>query len=164
MGKAGIIPISTHPQADSYQYPRPHHLICMHLNPLSFMESHPNLEKTRVGLRPYAHPCSPPTCPFGPLHTRPPSMSSPKAPISPPFRVSTKIMKVFLKDSITTWEIQAVSLSDKKGEKWWPCSQEAEIPGPLGLFSSHSNRSSVSWWLTLCPLVTGQGRQSLDSG
>ncbi|XP_019566358.2 complement C3 [Rhinolophus sinicus] len=29
--------------------------------------------------------------------------------------VSTKIMKVFLKDSITTWEIQAVSLSDKKG-------------------------------------------------
>nr|XP_044609056.1 complement C3-like [Equus asinus] len=29
--------------------------------------------------------------------------------------VSTKIMNVFLKDSITTWEILAVSLSDKKG-------------------------------------------------
>ncbi|XP_058513897.1 complement C3-like [Ochotona princeps] len=29
--------------------------------------------------------------------------------------ISTKIMNVFLKDSITTWEIMAVSLSDKKG-------------------------------------------------
>ncbi|XP_058393971.1 complement C3-like [Diceros bicornis minor] len=29
--------------------------------------------------------------------------------------ISTKIMNVFLKDSITTWEILAVSLSDKKG-------------------------------------------------
>ncbi|XP_016053478.1 PREDICTED: complement C3 [Miniopterus natalensis] len=29
--------------------------------------------------------------------------------------VSSKTMKVFLKDSITTWEIMAVSLSDKKG-------------------------------------------------
>ncbi|XP_037680034.1 complement C3-like [Choloepus didactylus] len=29
--------------------------------------------------------------------------------------ISTKILKVFLKDSITTWEILAVSLSDKKG-------------------------------------------------
>ncbi|XP_066201395.1 complement C3 [Saccopteryx leptura] len=29
--------------------------------------------------------------------------------------VSTKIIKVFLKDSITTWDILAVSLSDKKG-------------------------------------------------
>ncbi|XP_049732541.1 complement C3-like [Elephas maximus indicus] len=29
--------------------------------------------------------------------------------------ISTKVMNVFLKDSITTWEILAVSLSDKKG-------------------------------------------------
>nr|XP_020038664.1 complement C3 [Castor canadensis] len=29
--------------------------------------------------------------------------------------ISTKIMNIFLKDSITTWEILAVSLSDKKG-------------------------------------------------
>uniref|UniRef100_A0A8C2NTT9 Complement C3 n=1 Tax=Capra hircus TaxID=9925 RepID=A0A8C2NTT9_CAPHI len=34
--------------------------------------------------------------------------------------ISTKLMNVFLKDSITTWEILAVSLSDKKGERrWW---------------------------------------------
>uniref|UniRef100_A0A8C5LL32 Complement C3 n=1 Tax=Jaculus jaculus TaxID=51337 RepID=A0A8C5LL32_JACJA len=29
--------------------------------------------------------------------------------------ISTKVMKIFLKDTITTWEILAVSLSDKKG-------------------------------------------------
>ncbi|XP_007952673.1 complement C3 [Orycteropus afer afer] len=33
--------------------------------------------------------------------------------------ISTKIMNVFLKDSITTWEILAVSVSDKKGEEGW---------------------------------------------
>lgn len=44
-------------------------------------------------------------------------------------------MNVFLKDSITTWEILAVSLSDKKGERgWWSGPQEAGTPDRPGHF------------------------------
>nr|XP_008510093.1 PREDICTED: complement C3-like [Equus przewalskii] len=61
--------------------------------------------------------------------------------------VSTKIMNVFLKDSITTWEILAVSLSDKKGEgRWGPRPQEA---GPQGswVFSVFLGGLSLDPWL-----------------
>lgn len=136
MGEAGITPISTHPQANSCQFPRPDHLICMHLNPLSLLESQWNPTTQPKKTKSWATSICPPLLPSNlhlgapPYPLSPSTMSSPNAPISPPFRVSTKIMKVFLKDSITTWEIQAVSLSDKKGERWWPHSQEAKPQGP----------------------------------
>ena len=74
-------------------------------------------------------------------------------------------MNIFLKDSITTWEILAVSLSNKKGERrWWPHAHESGIPGPLGVFSSHPERSPVSWWLTHCSQVTSGGVRSCSVG